>query len=329
MKHIYLLFIAMSFAVLGQDLHLTQYYTSNTSLNPALTGNYEGDFKFVANYRSQWSQVLKPIKTSMFSVEKKFPKYNGDEWAGGLLLGDDQVSALFLQSNRVLLSGSYLKKLNGHSLRFGLQAGVVNRRINMKDQSFPDQWDYASGIYNPSIFNGESSLQNSSLYLDVNAGVAWSKLVKKTRITAGYAIYHANRPKDNFVSNKKAVAFRHVINGTAKFNLKSGFSISPNLLLMYSAAANDIVLGANAGKKLNEDFSLLLGAGFRTNSINKDAALVILGLGYKQIDFGISFDYNMSQLSKTMKQKNAWEISLAYTTPSIVPHKITIPCDRY
>lgn len=329
MKKIYLLLIFTSIVSFAQDLHLTQYYTSNTSLNPAFTGNYVGDLRLTANYRSQWGQVSKPIKTSMFSVEQKFPKYSGDEFAVGILLSNDQVSSLYLQSNRVMLSGSYKKNIKKNSFRVGLQAGAVNRRLNINEQTFPDQWDYASGIYNPAIFNGESSLQNSSFYLDVNAGLAWSRLFHKTRVTGGYALYHGNKPKDSFVSDKKPLAFRHVLNGAATFNLKSNITITPNILFMYTAAANDVVLGTNFGKKLNDDLSVLLGGGFRTNSINKDAALVILGLGYKRFDFGVSFDYNMSQLSKSMRQKSAWEISLTYTTPSVIPHKLTIPCDRY
>jgi hypothetical protein len=38
----------------GQDIHFSQYYASPLSLNPANTGNYDGDWRLMNSYRQQW-----------------------------------------------------------------------------------------------------------------------------------------------------------------------------------------------------------------------------------------------------------------------------------
>jgi hypothetical protein len=61
MKKIFLLAISavvLSFTqVKAQDIHFSQYYASPLTLNPALTGLINGDFRAVANYRGQWFSI--------------------------------------------------------------------------------------------------------------------------------------------------------------------------------------------------------------------------------------------------------------------------------
>jgi hypothetical protein len=98
---------------------------------------------------------------------------------------------------------------------------------------------------------------------------------------------------------------------------------------MRTSKATDFIIGANGSQKVKEDLSLLLGAGYRGSTINSDAVMVIVGSTYKRFQLGFSMDFNISDLSKYAKNKTAWEISLTYTTPSRIPGKMTIPCDRY
>jgi hypothetical protein len=66
-----LLFVLSSVAV-AQDIHLTQYYTNQLNLNPALGGMYEGEYRIVANYRNQWREINTPLTTTMIAGDKKF-----------------------------------------------------------------------------------------------------------------------------------------------------------------------------------------------------------------------------------------------------------------
>ncbi|ABG59858.1 hypothetical protein CHU_2605 [Cytophaga hutchinsonii ATCC 33406] len=313
---------------IAQDIHLTQYYTSNLSLNPAYTGNFDGDLKVVANSRSQWSQISPSMKTNMISVEKKFLK-RPDEFGLGLILINDQVSSYFLHTNKIYISGSYQKNYKGHLLRFGVQSGIVMRNINTNDQTFPSQWDYQLGAYDPTANSNEGSVKNSWNYINVNAGVGWAHLFGKVKLSAGYALFNATRPTEGYGNANKSIPFRHVFNANAVYYLSTKMTVTPHLFYMNSASATDFMLGVNANRKLTENLGILFGAGYRGSTTNSDAAIGVLGFTYNRIAFGLSGDFNVSSLSKDARNKTAWEISISYTTPSRASNKLTIPCDRY
>ena len=42
----------------AQDIHFTQWMFSPLNLNPAETGRFDGDYRVVGNYRSQWGAVM-------------------------------------------------------------------------------------------------------------------------------------------------------------------------------------------------------------------------------------------------------------------------------
>ncbi|WP_018344865.1 PorP/SprF family type IX secretion system membrane protein [Cytophaga aurantiaca] len=330
MKFIYtfLLLIVLCVNAVAQDVHLTQYYTSNLSLNPAYTGNFEGDIKVGLNSRTQWAQVSPAMKTNMVSIEKKFLK-RPNEFGLGAIIINDQVSSYFLHTNKILLSGSYQKNYKGHLIRFGLQSGIVMRNINTNDQTFPSQWDYQLGGYDPSANNNEGTLKNSWSYLNVNAGVAWTHLFGKVKLTGGYALFNLNKPVEGYGSATKAVPFRHVLNASAVYYMTPTIHLLPHLLYMNSATATDFLFGVNATKKVTDNLGFLVGAGYRGSTQNSDAAIAVAGINYNRFAFGFSWDFNVSSLSKDARNKSAWELSLTYITPSRASNKVTLPCDRY
>src|SRR5262245_59797510 len=50
----------------AQDTHFSQYNATPMSINPALTGIYDGTARFTNNYRSQWG-ALGPAYTTIYS----------------------------------------------------------------------------------------------------------------------------------------------------------------------------------------------------------------------------------------------------------------------
>ena len=43
---------------LAQDRHFSQFYSSPLTLNPALTGAFDGKYRVGTNYRDQWRGLL-------------------------------------------------------------------------------------------------------------------------------------------------------------------------------------------------------------------------------------------------------------------------------
>jgi type IX secretion system PorP/SprF family membrane protein len=314
----------------SQDVHLTQYYTSNISLNPAYTGNYFGDLRLVANYRSQWGQVSTPIKTNFFSIEKRLLKRFPDEIGVGALFVNDAVSSYNLHTNKIIFSGSYQREYNKNVIRVGLQMGFVFRSINLgPQQTFPDQWNYPQGKYDPNLPNGETNIQNTRFYGNTSIGAAWTRRFGKAKVSAGYAMFNLNRPRDGFVAASKGLPFRHVFNTSVVYSLSAKTNLIPHVLYMRTARATDFIGGTNVTYMMKENVGVLFGAGYRGSTLNSDAVIATTGLIYNRLQFGLSWDFTVSKLNQYAKSKSAWEVMITYTTPSRISGKITLPCERY
>ena len=330
MKKIFTILVLISLynITLAQDVHLSQYYTSNLSLNPAQTGNYKGDVRAVLNYRSQWKQVVEPITTAMFSVEKKIPLMNNILGLGFIVM-NDRLSTYGLQNNKLYLSGSYSRKIDKNIIGIGLQGGYVMRSMNTNGQTFPGQWDYSTGNFDPNIPNNEAAFKDIG-FLDINTGLNYTRQISsKKSWSVGYALFNVNNPVYGFSGAKEKLPFRHVTNANVVLPLNAGLNLKPHFLYMTTVGASNIILGANAIQSINTDLAILLGLAMRGGTVNGDAAIAIIGANYKRFEFGFSFDFNMSELSKDTPRKSVWEISLVYTTPSTEVSKSTINCDRY
>lgn len=231
MKKIFLLYLfcLSTIFVNAQDVHLSQYYTSNQFLNPALTGNYVGDIRAVLNYRSQWKQVVQPLTTAAFSIEKKFTNFSNTFGIGANVI-NDKLNTLGLQNNSIYLSGSYSKTIKQHVFSFGLQGGIVIKSFDLSAQTFGNQFDYPTGNYNTSLPSNEQNLLTNQKYFNLNSGIHYSKLMVSKTFNLGYAIFSLNRPKYGFTSNEFKVPFRHVLNSSINFNISKSFSVKPHLL---------------------------------------------------------------------------------------------------
>ena len=63
--------LSFSVFVIGQDVHFTQFDKNPLMLNPGLTGNFEGDWRYSVNQRSQWRSVSRSFNTLALSAENK------------------------------------------------------------------------------------------------------------------------------------------------------------------------------------------------------------------------------------------------------------------
>ena len=80
----------------AQDVHTTQFYASPLTLNPALTGGFDGQLRASLNYRDQWRGLLpSPFVTTSASLDFRFPlafggRDNGDAASVGVVFPERQ-----------------------------------------------------------------------------------------------------------------------------------------------------------------------------------------------------------------------------------------------
>ena len=113
------------------------------------------------NYRHQWPQIDKAITTAIVAFDRKFFFYN-DEIDAGLIIVNDNYSGFNLNTFKVFATGSYKKMIKGHEVRGGIQMGYVYKSTDLSTQTFPEQWDYQQGIFDPNVYNGEQNLNAST-----------------------------------------------------------------------------------------------------------------------------------------------------------------------
>lgn len=317
----------------SQDIHFSQFFASPLTLNPALTGDFKEDWRLSNNYRNQWKSVTKPFNTIGIGYDQRF-FINNEKIGAGLVWINDRSGVLDLTVNKIYFSGAYHKITGKHSLSVGVQLGWVSKAFG-NNMTFPDQFNINTGYYDSGLPTSETDMSNSMSYFDMNAGVKWSTKYKKWTPEAGLAFFHINRPDESFTSISNKLPVRTVFTAGARYALKKYICIFPQLQYMASSGARDFVIGSLA------EFSLLSvakmnltgfygGAFFRTDVFNQvDAGIITAGLNFKRMNFGISYDINISRLNVASNYKGALEFSLIYMGLNTRLEKLKIPCERY
>jgi len=328
----FLCFALGFFSAKSQDIHFSQFYASPLSLNPANTGNYDGDWRVMSNYRSQWKEVTKPYKTNSLGYDRQFYLYN-EKISGGAIIINDKSGGANLAVTKIYLSGAYHKTIAHQNLHGGIQLGYINKSINTGQLTFPNQLNWETGYFDSQIPNHEAGLNDKFSYIDLNAGFAWSYKFKKIEPHAGLALYYINKPKESFLGEDARLPSRKVITAGAKWDI-SKFFLAPDILFMGHNKASEFLLGTKAGYYLPANKlkakTIYTGIFFRDGiSRNSDAFIGVIGMNINNWDIGFSYDYNISDLHVATNYRGAREISVIYTGLNTRLVKKEIPCERY
>jgi type IX secretion system PorP/SprF family membrane protein len=141
----------------GQDKHFTQFYSSPLTLNPALTGAFDGRYRVSGIYRDQWRNVLdEPYRTFSGAIDVRFDlamnsRYK-DAIAAGIMFFSDQVGVIDFNTNQMALSAAFHKGLDWDKKQFltiGIQGSLSQRNVNYESLTFNDQFKSEEGFINP------------------------------------------------------------------------------------------------------------------------------------------------------------------------------------
>jgi type IX secretion system PorP/SprF family membrane protein len=198
-----LILAAAIFNVKAQDPNFSQFFVSPLTLNPALTGKFDGLFRVAGNYRNQWPTINNAFTTYTASIDAgilkgRIPEF--DQFGVGILALSDKSGNGALQNNYAALSLAYHKALdeNGYNqIGLGFQGAYINKRLDVTKVYFQDQltangW---TGITSE-VFNQP---QLSVAYADVNMGILYNGTSNgQNNFYAGGSWYHINRHKESF-----------------------------------------------------------------------------------------------------------------------------------
>ncbi|MEM1319767.1 MAG: PorP/SprF family type IX secretion system membrane protein [Bacteroidota bacterium] len=331
MKKITLLFLAFLIwnSAEAQDKQFTQFYASPLTLNPALTGAYNGRFRVSGIYREQWRGALEsPYETFAAAVDVRFDaeldsRYK-DAFAIGLLFFNDKVGGIDFSTNQIAISGAFHKGLDFDKKQFlsvGFQAGILQRNINYEDLFFDDQFNDLNGFDRPT---GEDLPENNFSFSDLSVGLNYTFTPKKrTTFFAGFALHHILTPDVSFFSPEDGGNSQLFTKLSAQLSadlpLTDRLSLQPRFLYAQQGPHMQVNTGTNLRIRVNDynSNSLHIGSWVRPVSneqdeITLDAVIVLVGFEFNNVLFGLSYDVNIDSYRTFDQGQNAIEFSATY-----------------
>lgn len=315
-----ILLISLCNISFAQDIHFSQFDSSPLNLNPALTGSFDGDLRFIANLKNQWQSITVPYRTISSSIDKTI-SLQKQKFGIGLLVNADKAGDSEYGTTQVKLSFSYGKYLNKDSSFYastGANISLNQNSINYNNLYFGSQ--FVNGRYNSNLPNNETFNKSSIYYVDFSAGINFIyKINNKTPLHFGVGFTHLNSPQQSF--NKEQLSKldrKYNFHLTSNIEINERYSFLPQIVYYKQGKFQELDYGGLIkGKVNNISFhNFYLGGWIR----NKDAAIANISFDYQNMYIGISYDINTSQLRRASNGFGGIEFSLIYIlrkTPKI------------
>lgn len=336
------LFIAGCLLVLtteAQDPNFSQFFVSPLTLNPALTGKFNGDFRIAGNYRDQWPAISKAFITSTASFDMPVLRNRLSEldtWGIGIMAMTDKTANGILSTNQIAFTTAYHKGIDEdglHQIGLGFQGTYNTKRLDGTKLNFESELDENGSWTIPSgeaVDNREFNLS----YFDVSVGALYNGSTDGyNNFYVGVSGYHLNKPKESFTEDNIEYTLNPRVTAHAGAAIPIGDisrTVYASALYSRQAGATNIVAGGAVGLMMNTDeenpTTFFAGLWGRFNNLN-DAVIPYLGLEFGGFRLGASYDVNVSSLKTASQSRGGIEISLIYIKRP--PGYKGIPCPRF
>ena len=314
---------------MAQDATFSQAFASPLSLNPALSGSFDGKLRLTSIYHNQWADQLdNPISSYAASMDLRFPlgrfKSNKQNALGfGLLALTDRTPGTRLNTNVLNVSGAFHKSLNLQNTQFisvGIQFGVLQRSLSYQTIFFSDQFNGTDGY---TQISAEDFPENNFAVGDLSAGIVYQvSNANNYGFYTGISFHHLNRPNSSFYRTEPfgnidiAAPIRYGAFIAARIPMGKVVQILPRL----NAGFQNNRLDGNAGTTFRflidkyQGTAIHIGswiqADFDENTNPQFNYLVgMMGIEYSNVLFGFSRDFSLQAVNPIRK---TWELSVAY-----------------
>jgi type IX secretion system PorP/SprF family membrane protein len=311
--------------IFAQDPEFSQFYSNPLYLNPALAGVTICP-KANATYRNQWPGIGKAFITYNISYDQYVKFLHGGL---GLLITADRAGNGNLNTTVISLMYAYKFNISEHLQASGsLKAGYYQRRLNWENLQFEDMIDPLTGFTQPT---GEKQPDNLSVGVpDISAGIF---LAYDDLVYGGIAVDHVTQPKVGFYAdNATQLYIKYTVHAGSVIDLHQNgssssereFSLSPNILYQQQFQFHQL----NIGLYLTID-PFIGGVWFRHNFENADAIIPMVGLHYKNLQVGYSYDFTISNLKGVSGGAHEVSASWQFPCPEKRRHIRAIKCPRF
>lgn len=326
-----LFFLGFVIKVNAQDPHFSQFFASPLTLNPALTGKFDGNLRVIGNYRNQWPTINRAFTTTTVSVD--FPIMRNhisptDTWGLGVMGYSDQSANSALKFNYLSVATAFHKGLDEdgyQQIGAGFQGTYTNMLLDVSSLKFEDQLTPFGFTGTTSEVFNSSTLKNN--YFDLNAGILYTgSTTDKNNFYAGVSMYHITRPKQQFTGTFFLLNPRTTFHAGGFFPVGNTGTLHLSGLYSNQAGASEALLGGALQLPVGEGekpTSVYFGSWVRLG----DAVIPYIGLEFSDFRLGTTYDVNTSSLKTASQSRGGIEISLIYIKKT--PGSRGVPCPKY
>ena len=330
--------------LLAQDPHFSVFYGVPIGINPAYTGNFNGNFRVSAQYRDQWNTVLAndaiaAYRTSVASLEARTNKgIDENDFVGmGAFFMYDVAGQSRLSNTKFGFSAAYRKSLDqygDHFISLGGQAAFYQSKISLENLTWGSQWNGTK--YDAGLPGETGNLDDNLIYYDFSTGIAWgyNKFGTRNRFFAGLGLLHINQPQASFFKSGSTTADGSLIvpmrinfNAAAAFEAGKSLDIIPKFLYMKQGQSLETMFGSDVRLLLDpsdeQSNSVYMGMMTRivggdpnnvinSSSLNLESMIITGRVDYNNMEVGLAYDFNVSDLSRASKYQGGFELYMNY-----------------
>jgi type IX secretion system PorP/SprF family membrane protein len=323
----------------AQDPVFSQFYNSPVYLNPAMIGDEE-DVTLNLSYRSQWKSVHSEYMTTqasfIYPIYNTIHKYPFSHNGGiGISVYNDVsgVNKSFKNLGANLSFAYNLQLTSSHvnRLSFGLQMGAINKRTDTESFQWGSQYDPNNG-YNSDASGADELEFKSKTFLDITPGVFYrfynrKHTAKIQSVYSGFSVGHINNPEQSIIDGyMERLPLLYKYHGGIVFGLSRQASASVNVLTLLQDTKNQTNFGAFFSYQITEslDNSALSNLVVRVGGWHriKDSFILSTEFLTNSIEFGFSYDWNLTSLNRFSSGVGAYEFSMKYNFSRHAPPKV-------
>lgn len=300
-------------SLLAQDIHYSQIERSPLNYNPALAGDFNATYRLVLNNKQQWNSFTNGYKTFSGSIDTrrhiaKKPIHIGT----GILFNSDVAGDgnLGLMNIQIPLAIHYELAHMNTTISLGFMAGLNQYKVDLNKLTFGT--DYNGHIFNPTQTASDPFGNNQLSFLDLSTG--FNLLYGETNQTSaqlGISYFHLNQPDVSFSGDRfNKLPGKVIIHALFTWPVSSGAYVLPHLFYFNQGPYQEILAGAYYRIHPNNMQFHMLRAGFFYRG--NDAVILKFGFDYLDYSIGLSYDFNISTLTKASNGMGGFEFSLIY-----------------
>lgn len=329
-----LLNVLFFYKINAQDLHYSQFYNSPQNLNPALTGVFNGDHRFVGSLRDQWRFVPVPWFTFSGTYDRKLFVLPGEKHflgVGGFFNHDRQGDGNFNLTS-LAAQGAYHRIIHPkHIISGGISLGLASRGFNTQNFTWDKQWN--GDVFDPSLSSQEGFDNFERInFLDMGLGInyRWQKN-NRTHVDAGGSILHLFKPDNSFYDFDLAQLPRRLTTSlVGNFKLLERLDVQVHGLYQKQGVYNEMIMGGLGKIYISQargrEYQLHIGAGYRTSG----SLFPTVAVQYNNIYASFSYDVDDTVFNETVGiNRGGPEFHVRYIIANVKPLRAAKICPIY